>query len=69
MASDRHDGNGQFVESSDHTARIWGTATGEELVRYQIDSALVARWLPDGRSICTGVRIWDVPPEFSPQAD
>lgn len=65
LASDRHDDKGNFVESSDQTARIWDAATGEELARIQIERANVARWLPDGRSICTGVRIWELPSRLS----
>jgi WD40 repeat protein len=61
LGSDQHDESGRFIQSSDHTARIWDAATGKELVRFQIDRANVACWLPNGRSICTGTRIWDLP--------
>jgi hypothetical protein len=66
LASDRHDERGKFILSSDHTARIWDVESGQELVRFRIDRANVARWLPNGRGICTGTRIWDVPEELWP---
>jgi hypothetical protein len=48
------------VESSDHTVRIWDMKTRDEVARFLVDRANVARWLPGRRSICTGVRIWDL---------
>jgi WD40 repeat protein len=65
LASDQHDSAGQFVESSDHTVRIWDLKTRDEVARFLVDRANVARWLPGRRSICTGVRIWDLPIDTS----
>jgi hypothetical protein len=45
--------------------RIWDLKTRDEVARFLVDRANVARWLPGRRSICTGVRIWDLPIDTS----
>jgi WD40 repeat protein len=60
------DGRRLATASSDRTARIWDTASGNELVmlRGHDDWVLWVAWSPDGRRLATAssdrtVRIWD----------
>jgi len=59
-ANDRHDATGTFVRSRDRSIRVWEVATGREITRIEPQSRLnLARWTPDGKAICSGVRLWN----------
>jgi sulfatase modifying factor 1 len=63
LACDRHNAAGDFVQSTDHSLRVWDVASGRERVRFEPQSRVnVARWTPAGAEICSGTRIWSLPP-------
>lgn len=63
LASGRHDASSAFVPSSDQSLRVWDVATGQELLRIEPPTRTnVARWTPDGSAVCSGTRLWAIPP-------